>query len=512
MQIALKDLRVSKENPRKTPADAAAHAALVASIKAHGLIQPLVVRPQADNDNKYDVIEGGRRMAALSEIGVAEVDCVVNESAVSIGELGTVANMMREAMHPLDECTVISRLFADGETAEAIGVRFGQTARWVEQRAKLAGLSPAVQKLYRAGEIDGEAAKAFTLGTKQQQEAYVKSVKVDWQLEAETIENAFTDKAVNAAHAIFDLAQYPEKSILRDLFGDDVYFTDREKFTELQTIAINTLVENLKAEGWSDVLVFMGGRDYAIENKYVAVEGRIKKEDRSKYVSMVVFDPRSGAVSSNRGFVLRKNANKVKVGETPADDVVADEDVKPQTAYDLNKSQLELVGAFLTRGIERAIAGGDTYLALKMLIGNLLSQKGKRNGLQWSGVMPVSPNYIPANVMLADKIENEDIDAGQFPERAAFEKMLWDDVEKLIQAAALNAMQVRNGRDKEMEKELEALKVLWFRWDEGFLKRYRLDALQNLAKRLKIAFDGKKKKDLVADVLAVNDQTFIPLK
>jgi hypothetical protein len=177
-----------------------------------------------------------------------------------------------------------------------------------------------------------------------------------------------------------------------------------------------------------------------------------------------------------------------------------------------DRSQLELVGAFLTHGVELAITGGDTYLALKLLIGNLLSEKGKQNNLPWSSITASFPNYIGVNVMLTDKLEAEDIEVGMFPNRDAFMKMKLEDVDKMIRAAALKAMRLTNGEDKPMRAELEKLKVSWFRWDEGFLKRYRLDALQNLAKRLKVPFDGKKKKDLVVDILAINDQTFIPLK
>ncbi len=134
MQINVSQLVLSKENPRKTQASQAAHEALVASIKHHGLIQPLVVKPSHDNDNIYEVIDGGRRFAAIQEAGLEVVEVVVNEAEFGAAELGTAANMMRAAMHPLDEAQVISRLVADGEAIEDVAGRFGQTPKWASQR------------------------------------------------------------------------------------------------------------------------------------------------------------------------------------------------------------------------------------------------------------------------------------------------------------------------------------------------------------------------------------------
>ena len=59
----LANLRVAAENPRKTPADEAAHLSLVASMKAHGQITNILVRP-GDKPDLFDIIDGGRRFQA----------------------------------------------------------------------------------------------------------------------------------------------------------------------------------------------------------------------------------------------------------------------------------------------------------------------------------------------------------------------------------------------------------------------------------------------------------------
>ena len=512
MKIALKDLVLSKENPRKTKAAAAQHDALVASIKAYGLLQPLIVRPMADNDNKFEVIDGGRRFGALKELGLETIECMVNKTEFGIAEIGTSANMMRAAMHPLDEAEVIARLLADGDTADNIGARFGQTDRWVHQRVKLSGLCKPVKDLFRAGGIDLSAAQAFTLVGKPEQEAYLKKAKSPWQLEANNILRAFKGDKISVDVAIFDIALYPEHSIVRDLFGEDTFFSDREKFIELQTGAINEMVEKVRGEGWSDVLVMMVGHDHVILNKYVRVEGRITKSDRSKYVAVVVFTPRSGAVSCDRGFVLRKGASKVDMGKTASEDSTTDDKVAPQTAYDLSQSQEEMIGALQTVAVQEAIASGDTYLALRTLLEPLLSDR-MAGGPAWSGIRHSTPNFLGVNVMFTDKITDIEIEGKQpkFPSRQDFQDMPWEKVMELVRYAALYGMTLVTRPNKEARSELEGLEIDWFRWDEGFLRRYRLDALQNLAKKLKIDFEDKKKKDLIAEILA-SGKKITPLK
>jgi hypothetical protein len=66
-------------------------------------------------------------------------------------------------------------------------------------------------------------------------------------------------------------------------------------------------------------------------------------------------------------------------------------------------------------------------------------------------------------------------------------------------------MQIILKPDKLATKELKALDVKWIRFDEGFLKRYRLDALQDLADRLKVDHDGLKKSELVDRILGVSN-------
>jgi ParB/RepB/Spo0J family partition protein len=510
MILETSKLVVGKDNPRKTKASQQAHDALVASIRYHGLIQPLVVRPSADNDNIYEVIDGGRRFAAIKEAGIDRVEVIVNEAEFGVAELGTAANMMRAAMHPLDEASVISRLVADGENIEDVAGRFGQTPKWAAQRVKLDALSPTAKNMFRAGTFGIASAEALTLGSKAEQDAYLKKAKSEYQLEPRSILAHFTQENVKAENALFSLDKYPEQYILRDLFSEDVFLTNRALFEEMQQVAIGELVEKLLAEGWSDVLKFLAGPDYAVMGKYVKAEGHIKKADRSKYVAVVVYTPRSGAVSCDRGYVLRKAAGKIAVGKEAGEDVAAPEEVKPLTCFDLSESQIAIAGALATDTLRGMIGEGDAYLAYRTLCGGLLLETGD----PWVGLRRSATSYININTMLTNKLpQPEPTNMKKFPSRTDFAKMSEAEVQNLVCSAALNAFQTMSKPDKEALKVMREADLEWFTFDEGFLKRYRLDALQDLAKRLGIEYEGLKKKDLVAAVLAYDgDRAVVPVK
>jgi ParB/RepB/Spo0J family partition protein len=160
--IDFANLRVAAENPRKTPADEAAHLSLVASMKAHGQITNILVRP-GDTPGLFDIIDDGRRFQAAKAAELEQLKADLYEGTSDAGEIGAAANMMRAAMHPLDEAKVIARLAANGESLDSIGLRFGKGQRWVEQRRKLDRLSPKAKTLFREARIDMAAAQALTL-------------------------------------------------------------------------------------------------------------------------------------------------------------------------------------------------------------------------------------------------------------------------------------------------------------------------------------------------------------
>ena len=506
MLINVEDLSISPNNPRKTQPSEAEDAALDASMKAHGQIVPIIIHPNG-KEGHYEVIEGGRRLASALRIGLPQLKSEIYGGSVAAGELGTAANMMRAAMHPLDEARAIARQLADGDTALDVGLRFGQTERWVEQRQRLDQLSDRVKKAYRAGEITGAAAEAFTIGSRKQQDEYLKTCRADWQLEARQIRHSLTRSAIRGSAAIFDLDKYPASKLSRDLFGDDVWFTDREAFDRLQREHLPLEVESLQAEGWSDVKLLEGRP--SLHHDHVQVEGKITKAQRARMQAFVIYDPASGEVRIERGWITRAEARALEKAQHPADDKAKAEEVKALTCYDLNAAQNNMVAALQTQGIACAIAAGDTWLALRTLLVPLLGEGMDKPA--WAGLSRRFPNFTGANVTFDDKLEMPEQPGTRFPTRAGFEKMPWDEVMGLVRAAALQSIELMHAPDPEATKELAASGTEWFRYDGGFLRRYRLDALQDLAGKLKVPVEGLKKGELVKAILAHEGKPFLAI-
>jgi ParB/RepB/Spo0J family partition protein len=504
MKIGLDKLVVTKENPRHTPASEASHKALVASLATHGLIQPLVVRPleNGHDSQHWEVIAGTRRLAAVSELGWVDVECVENDAEYGVSELGAAENMLREAMHPLDECAVISRLVADGESKDAVAGRFGQTERWVEQRMKLNSLAPKIAKCFREGGLGMAAAQAYCLVDRKAQEHYFGEGKKDHQISAGAIASAFSRQSYNSRNAMFRLEDYPQTQVRRDLFGEDVWLDDRDAYNRLQKTAIVALKQKLMdEEGWGDVLILWDGPDYTITGKYVEAEGKILKADRAKYVCIIVYSPGSGAAIVHKGYVARKDAKKIETGKTAAEDKAKVEEVEAKTADDLSLNQSVIVAAYQTAGIEQALVDGDIYLALVTLLGPFLSHDFKQIP-PWCGGRRHLIDYDPVNAMLTtagDQLEVQDDESAAYrmPSREALEKMKVKELGDLLCNAALRSM-IRIPMPSALAtKQLKAAEVDWMRMPEGFLKRYRLDQLHDLAKRMKVDVENLGKADTV---------------
>jgi ParB/RepB/Spo0J family partition protein len=90
MLIDIANLRVATENPRKTPADEAAHLSLVASMKAHGQITNILVRP-GDEPGLFAIIDGGRRFQAAKAAELEHLKADLYEGTSDAGEIGAAA-------------------------------------------------------------------------------------------------------------------------------------------------------------------------------------------------------------------------------------------------------------------------------------------------------------------------------------------------------------------------------------------------------------------------------------
>ena len=89
LEVNLSKLEASRKNPRRVKPEREAHRRLVASIRAHGLLEPLVVH--TIEEGKYRIIAGNRRLAALREVHRGEdakVPCVMKDVDAEMASAG----------------------------------------------------------------------------------------------------------------------------------------------------------------------------------------------------------------------------------------------------------------------------------------------------------------------------------------------------------------------------------------------------------------------------------------
>jgi ParB family transcriptional regulator, chromosome partitioning protein len=259
--IPLSKLIPGRRNPRRVKPERDAHRRLVASIRAHGLLQPLVVRPDEGDSGGYRVTAGNRRLAALREIHRNDgkeprVPCVIravpDEDAADAQALAE--NFAREPMHPLDEAQAFAKLAReDGQGVDAIAADFGVTPAYVRQRMKLAMLTDVVQAAYRNGSIDTSTAEAFAAVPPERQEEVWQEVGGNPQ-HAHHVRNVIAHAWIDAQHALFDLGKLAEGAVSRDLFNDRV-LVERKAFLEAQAEALLAERTKLAEDGWSEVVV-----------------------------------------------------------------------------------------------------------------------------------------------------------------------------------------------------------------------------------------------------------------
>ena len=277
-EIPLSCLALAPENVRKTPANQFAEAELVASIKAHGLLENLVARaddPDSDGTERFAVVAGGRRLAALkalAEDGTLDADhpvpCKIAANG-NAGELSLAENVIRIAMHPADQVVAFSQLARSGITVAAIAARFGVTERLVEQRLRLGNAAPELLDAYRADDIDLETLKAFSVTTDhdRQRTIWERVAGQDYRPSAWQVKRMLTEERVPAGSPMarfvgVDAYEAAGGPMLRDLFADEhengVWLEDPALLIELAMKRLQAAADELStrwkwAEPMADV-------------------------------------------------------------------------------------------------------------------------------------------------------------------------------------------------------------------------------------------------------------------
>lgn len=151
---------------------------LAQSIKANGVLQPVLVRPAPDG-NGYQLIAGERRFLAAGMAGRTSVPAFVRQaSRKEMLEFALIENLQREDLNPIEEAQAYQRMATEFDlTQEQIAQRVGKDRATVSNTLRLLNLSPAVQDLVSRGTLTtGHARCLLSIETASDQEAFANEV------------------------------------------------------------------------------------------------------------------------------------------------------------------------------------------------------------------------------------------------------------------------------------------------------------------------------------------------
>ena len=136
---------------------------LTASIREHGIIEPIVVRRAQAGSDRFEIIAGERRWRAAQRAGLTDVLVVVKDvSPKDAFELALVENLQRADLNPLETAEAFDRLVREhGYTAQSLAERLGKDRTTVANALRLLKVPSTIRSMIISGELSGVHALAL---------------------------------------------------------------------------------------------------------------------------------------------------------------------------------------------------------------------------------------------------------------------------------------------------------------------------------------------------------------
>ena len=161
-KVPIEFLKPNPRNPRRAFSDAELNE-LADSIKQHGVIQPIVVRPVKGTSDRFEIIAGERRWRASQKAGLHEVPIVpVDVSDSDALEIAIIENVQRENLNALEEAQGYHALAGEFKRSQdEIAKIVGKSRSHVANMMRLTKLPDDVQALIASGELSAGHARAL---------------------------------------------------------------------------------------------------------------------------------------------------------------------------------------------------------------------------------------------------------------------------------------------------------------------------------------------------------------
>ena len=212
----------NREQPRRS-FDEQALKDLAASIKAVGVIQPIIVKPEGE---RYTIIAGERRYRASRMAELDEIPAIVRDwDDQRRLEAALIENLQRDDLNPVEEAMGVRRLMDEaGLTQEKVAERLGKSRPAVANLLRLLTLPDSVQKLLISGQLSAGHARALvTVDPKRQVQLANLTVQQGWSVrQLERICAQPVKEEVRKPRARKDAQISELEGMARELFGTRV--------------------------------------------------------------------------------------------------------------------------------------------------------------------------------------------------------------------------------------------------------------------------------------------------
>ena len=239
--LKLSEMVAGMYQPR-TRMDEGALYELAESIKAQGIMQPILVRllKEGPNKEKYEIIAGDRRFRAAKLAGLQSVPVLVrdvpNEAAAA---MALIENIQREDLNPLEEAHGLDRLVTEfGMSHEQAAQAVGRSRSAASNLLRLLNLTKPVQDMLMAGDLDMGHARAL-LALEQAEQ-----VSAAHQMTAKKMSVRDAEKLVKKIKSSSDVAPKKEKEKSGDILRIE------EELSDLLTATVEVVIKKrVKRQG-----------------------------------------------------------------------------------------------------------------------------------------------------------------------------------------------------------------------------------------------------------------------
>lgn len=162
LRIAIEAIRPNPRNPRRVFADSDL-TDLAQSIREHGIVQPVIVRPVAGQSGHFEIVAGERRWRAAQRAGLHEVPAVVRDvNDKTALELAIVENVQRSDLNPLEEAEGYQLLIDEhGYTQADLGQVIGKSRSHVANTLRLLKLPEPIRDMLVGGQLSAGHARTL---------------------------------------------------------------------------------------------------------------------------------------------------------------------------------------------------------------------------------------------------------------------------------------------------------------------------------------------------------------